>query len=130
MDDKVTNIRDAKGRFPKGVSGNPHGVSSAHAAIKQMQKENEVLLTSSISAMVPIAARLHKALLKDGKKLTTKEALELIHLTYRYGIGTPRQAEATPKQEAEDFDLGHMSPEMRQRMIDQLQNTAKDATEE
>lgn len=122
MTDKVTPIRDAKGLFKKGVSGNPYGVSAKHAAIKQMMKENEDLLSSMITEMVPHAARLHKALLKD-KNLTNKEALELISLTYAYGIGKPRQAEVVKKQEVETTDIGDYSPEMLEKISKMIEDT-------
>jgi hypothetical protein len=129
MKDNVTPIRSPKGTFVKGVSGNPAGVSAQHAAIRDMQKGNEVLLTTLVTGMVPAAAKLHRALLKNGK-LSTKEAIELIHLTYRYGIGTPRQAEPAPKGEEESFDLDNMSPEKKAAMVKMLQNTSKDASSE
>ena len=127
-DNNVTPIRDDKGLFVKGVSGNPHGVSVKHAAIKQMQRENEVLLTTMITEMVPHAAKLHKALLRD-KGLTTKEALELIHLTYRYGIGTPRQADAAPKKEVEST-VDDYSPEMLDEIEKLIAETRKGAQPE
>lgn len=129
MKDNVTPIRSPRGTFVKGVSGNPAGVSAQHAAIRDMQKGNEVLLTTLVTGMVPAAAKLHRALLKSGK-LTNKESIELIHLTYRYGIGTPRQAEPAPKAEEEAFDLGNMSPEMKAHITKMIQDTSKDASAE
>lgn len=131
MTDNVSNIRDGKGRFPKGVSGNPHGVSAKERAIRDMQRHNEELLGALVAKHVPSAVRLHKTLLKNGANMTAKEAIQLIELTYKYGIGTPRQADAMPRTDDDsDFDFSTIPAEKRQAMIDLLNGTAEDAAKE
>lgn len=133
--DNVTPIngRTARGTFAKGVSGNPHGVSAKAKAIKDMQRGNEVLLTTLITEMVPHAARLHKALLRD-KNLKVKEALELIALTYKYGIGTPGQAPTASKQNEADDTVAEiidtMSDEKKAALLKLINDTTKGATPE
>lgn len=133
MSNNVTPItgRTAKGTFQKGVSGNPYGVSAKEHALREMQKHNEQLLGTLVTANVPAAVKLHKQLLKNGSKMSDKDAIHLVELTYRYGIGTPRPMEA-PK---EDNGLGEvilteMPEEKRQAIIALLNQTSKDATTE
>jgi hypothetical protein len=131
MSDNVTSIRDAKGRIKKGHSGNPHGVSAKEQALKEMKLHNEQLLSTLITANVPAAVKLHKMLLKGGKEMSTKDAIHLVELTYKYGIGTPRQA--PDPQQSNDYDevnVEDMPEEKRQAIIALLNQTAKDSTTE
>jgi hypothetical protein len=136
MTNNVTPIngRTKRGTFQKGVSGNPYGVSAQERAIKEMQKHNEELLSTLITANVPAAVKLHKAMLKNGRKMTDKDAIHLIELTYKYGLGTPRQVEQNKQDSGDDRSVveivSEMPEEKRQAMIDILNNTSKDATSE
>lgn len=131
--DNVTPIggRTSRGTFQKGHSGNPDGISAKAKAIKDMHRGNEVLLTTLITEMVPHAAKLHKALLRN-KTLSVKETLELLTLTYKYGIGTPGPAATASKSDDGGDDVAEiidsMSEEKKAALLKLINSTEKGAT--
>ena len=117
----VTPLRDAKGRFPKGSSGNPNGISSKEKAIRELHiKAKEETLTSIFEVKVPSVAKLMFAMLRD-EKTSDENKIKICMVILDRAIGKPVQSmKKIDKSVAEDFDLGTADPETRKAMIKAL----------
>lgn len=117
--DNVTPIRTNKGTFPKGVSGNPAGVSKQQQAIKELESVQRKVLASQFVSMVPAARKALKSLLVK-KTITDDNLIKVITLTLQYGIGKPQQSVVVDDTPEAETDVSAISAETRHAIIAKL----------
>ncbi|WP_114227033.1 MULTISPECIES: hypothetical protein [Sphingomonas] len=116
--------------FKPGQSGNPHGVTGVERDLKMLQSHLGELFDAKMAKNIPPALRLHNRLLKNTKEMTVKEMLQLLELTYKYGLGTARQMEARRSTDTLEYNTRNIDPAKKAAMIAILQETEEDANNE
>lgn len=126
MTNNVTPIRNNKGKFVKGTSGNLSGLSNVENAVRDLNKKAKIATLESIfEVKVPAVANIMFSMLRS-KATSDDVKVKICMAILDRALGKPLQSTRRIEKTTDSaFDFHEIDPETRKAMMKAFNDASK-----